>query len=928
MVKKVIYLLLFIVLISSCRTVEKGRTERHLLSGASFDENSLRKRIKEWEDYMQLIRHKDLSLDTVLRLTEGYLEAKDMFYKRELDEYENALHDSDKGNVKREIKQPRQDYRSLISQFKILMDRYRYGKGADAIHYILGYAIYEQGERDEAIAIFEGLVKNYPQSIYFPEVNFRLGEFYFETEQYGEAREAYGRILNFPQSVFYYKAMYKLGWVYYKLDDFKNASDLFMAIIDRSWEGEFKEGGLLEESISCFVMSLHRFNSTDDIISYLKSKGLRGFTLLVFNKLGELYAQETRYENAISVYKAMLEISPEDINNPYIYMNIADLYDYIGDRKSSLDAREQLISQHNPMTVWYGKNYPNGDAKLDNLISKEMIYVSKAYHLSGKEANNIGHIKNAIDGYNNFLFFFPKSQNYKDVSLLLAEALFDSGMYRDAALAYERASILYNEPSRRGEIAYSAILTYEILFNNPEEDKKVVIENAVRVLDANGKDFSSIGRLERTIYTVSDMYARLNIFNKAREVIMPLTKGKDAVVAYKRIAELYLAEDNLIASEDVYSRLLSISKDIEIQETLAKLRYKIGEEHLKTGRLDEAAKKFEQSFASYPSSAVGESALIKLGIINIQKKNIDAIRGIVERILKNHPNSDGAISLLIEAGRKLENDEPLKAAALYEEASSITSDSINYQKLIFAAVAIYEKNIKYGKAAELCERSLSDGKMPSDKELELRYRLGYFQIMLGKKEDGVKNLNWLIEKGREINDIFAARAELIIIKERLNAYLAMRLTQPFEDTLKKKTEDLNGIIKDYSSLAGYKAAEILPEMFFSMGVAIENFRDSILQSERPEGLTKEEMEEYNFLLEEKAYPYDEKAVKMYEECLKVGREYKLYNELIQNGINRLASLRPALYKREFAFKEAMPVFIYPEAVMIEAEHEGQKYSMQ
>ncbi|MBI5748732.1 MAG: tetratricopeptide repeat protein [Nitrospinae bacterium] len=907
--------------------MEGRKTEKSAinLNETSSEKRFLKERIKEWEDYMNLTGHKDLSLDTILRLTEGYLEAKDILYKKDMEEYEKALA-AEKGSLKEEIRQPEQDYSSIIRHFRILSDEYRYRKGADAVHYALGYALYEQGERDEAVKVFEGIIKNYPQSIYLPEVNFRLGEFYFETGQMGEARDSYRRVLNYPQSIFYDKAVYKLGWVYYKIDDFKNASDLFMSLIDRTWEGKFKEAGLTDDSVSCLVMSLTHFNKIDEAVEYLQSKGVRGYATLVLEKIGEVLTQETRYENAIYVYDSLIKNFPDNPNIPFMYEKMAALLEVNGDKETAIAKREILAHQYNYTTAWYKKNHPDGSEKIDSLIFRTIVDVSKEYHLKGKSEANIKYLQSAIDGYRNFLLLFPKSQNYKEINLLLAEALFDAGTYNEAAMEYEKTAKLYQETLKRGDIAYSAFLTHAVIFNKSEGDRRAVINNAARILEAYEKDFSLSGKLEKAHYTISDMYARIKAYDKARDIIMPLTKGKDFANAYKRIAELYLEEGNLGPSEDIYSKLFSTSKDPELQEILAKLRYRLGDEYLKAGKLNEAVEKFNSAFTVYPDSDIGEGSLMKIGHIHIQRKNINGIRDVIGRMAKAYPNSSGSLSLLVEAGQQIENDEPLKAAMLYEEASSITSDSKNIQKLLFAAAIIYEKNKEYNKAVEVFKKYLLKNEIPPDREAEARYRLGYSQIKSGKKEEGMETFSRLKERGGQTDNIFVAKAEFLILKERLNVYLDMKITQPFEETLSKKTELLNHLIKDYSDMARYKMPELLTEMFFSMGIALENFRDSILHSERPSDLTKEELEEYSFLLEEKAYPYDEKAVRVYENSLQISREYKVYNEWMRKGLERLVNLRPALYKRGFAFKEVKPVFIYPEPVMMEAGYAEQRYS--
>jgi len=122
------------------------------------------------------------------------------------------------------------------------------------------------------------------------------------------------------------------------------------------------------------------------------------------------------------------------------------------------------------------------------------------------------------------------------------------------------------------------------------------------------------------------------------------------------------------------------------------------------------------------------------------------------------------------------------------------------------------------------------------------------------------------------------------------------------------------LTREYSELLNGDAAELLPEIFFSMGTALENFKDSVLFSERPADLTEDELKEYNFLLEETAYPYEERAVSAYENGIKAGAVQKLYGEWVEKSIERLKTLRPALYKRQFEEDDLSPVYVHEPAV--------------
>ncbi len=902
--------LLFSALLPSCKTVEKSSS----IITKTADEERLLMKVKEWEEYLNTGKSEapDSFIATLSRITDEYLGARELLFKKEMENYERQMSLFQKGELKKEPKEPRQDYSVLISHFKILIEQYRYRNGADAIYYALAYALYEQGERDKAIEVFEHLLRNYPKSNYFLEVSFRLGEFYFETGQMPEAMGAYSRVSTTPQSVFYEKAVYKLGWVYYKLDDFKKAVDAFMTAADM-------ERGLGEEAVSSVVMSLSRFGTMEEAIQHLRNKGIRKYTPLVLAMLGDRLAEETRYEAAIIVYMGIQELFPDSPLLPFISEKTAELYERIGNEEKSLTTRWELMRNYSPKTSWYAKNYPGGsEASVDNLVSRTMVSISKKYHIKGKNNGNTEDIARAIDGYRIFLASYPKSTELKEINLLLAEALFDTKNYREAASAYEKTGRLYPEEQQRADIAYSAFLAYEIMFYQAVEDKMESVKSIENLLEAYKADFSKDDRLDKMLYKVADMYSQSGSSDKAKEKLTLLMKGKNPQPAYEKIAELYIKEGNLKSAEDAYLKLRDISKDQNSKKgELAGLRYKIAEEYLKAGKEKDGISKLEQAYNTDPGSRTGEAALIKLGSIYIRNRDMSNLENLVNLIIRNYPGSEGSVSLLVEGGKKLEKEDPLTAARLYESASAVSPHTKDAIKLLRAAGMLYEDNSADAKAELLFKKYLQENMETGDSEAEIRYRLGIIQINMGKKNEGRETLSALLE-GKEADERFSAMARLLIIKEKQLAYYELKLTQPFEETLKQKTQQLESLLNDYSQIAEYKIPELLPETFFQMGMAIENFRDSIINSERPGDMSKEEVEEYTLLLEEKAYPYDEQAVKTYEKSLTVSRKQQIYNEWVEKSIGRLAGLRPALYKREFESRDVEPLFIYPEPVSMES----------
>ncbi|MBI5599346.1 MAG: tetratricopeptide repeat protein [Deltaproteobacteria bacterium] len=855
--------------LSSCQTVEKEVKVEPPREGPK--EQNWASVIKDWEDYMRLTeRDENFSLNAVLRFTDMYLDAKDSMYKKDTEAYERDIILYHSGRMDREPAAPQRDYSGLIRHFRRLSKRFKDMKGADALRYGLGYALYEQGERMEAAEVFEDIIKNYPRSPYIVEVNFKLGEFYFDTGQMAEAMEAYTRILEYPYSGFYEKALYKLGWVYYKNDNLEKAVSAFAEVADMHWDEKGMEG-LGEEALAGVVMSLNHFNETDRALEYFGAKGVKGYAPVVYKRLAGFLIAEAKYDVAIRVFNA-----------------------YNAVMKTLPEAKEPTLASDQRVDLDAG------------------ISVFRTQHENGKKTSSTKEILGAIEGYRTLLFLSEQGYPKRAViNLLLAEALFDAGMYADAAVEYTRTAMLYPAGRERGEIAYSAFLSYEVLFYQSEKGRDENLKSAEATLVAFRADLAASAGIEEVLYKLSDMYAQIKAFDMARQIVAPLFEGKGAAAAHKKTAEFYIAEGNFKAAEETYAKVVALEDEPSSREMLAKLRYRVAEEDLRAGRYEDAVKKLDEAAVAAPGSKASESALIKLGNVYIEKKDTDKLESLVKRLLKAYPGSDGAVVLLVDAGRSIEKEAPAKAAAFYEQASSLAKKADDPMKLLYAAGLLYEKSGGYDRAEEAFRRYLSGSKdIAQDKEAEVLYRIGGIQVKRGDRRAGLKTLGALLERFPRAKGFSITGARLFLVNERLDGYMKVELTQPFEETMQHKTELLDGLIAEYSGLVDENIPELLPEIFFSMGTAFENFRDAVLRSERPSDMTEDELREYNFLIEETAYPYEDRAVGAYTSGMKTGLSQKLFDEWVDKSLERLAILRPALYKRQFEEDNAIPVFLH------------------
>ena len=81
-----------------------------------------------------------------------------------------------------------------------------------------------------------------------------------------------------------------------------------------------------------------------------------------------------------------------------------------------------------------------------------------------------------------------------------------------------------------------------------------------------------------------------------------------------------------------------------------------------------------------------------------------------------------------------------------------------------------------------------------------------------------------------------------------------------------------------------------------------------MASERPDGLSEEELDMYEILLEEQSFPFEERAIDVYE--VNVGRAANgYYDEWVVMSYEQLAKLMPGRYAK-FEKAESQIVSLY------------------
>ena len=126
--------------------------------------------------------------------------------------------------------------------------------------------------------------------------------------------------------------------------------------------------------------------------------------------------------------------------------------------------------------------------------------------------------------------------------------------------------------------------------------------------------------------------------------------------------------------------------------------------------------------------------------------------------------------------------------------------------------------------------------------------------------------------------------------------LLVKLTVPLKTSLGKKKKLMQQSIDAYTRAIKYQVAEVTTEATYQIAEIYHDFARSLMGSERPKGLDEDQLEEYELLLEEQAFPFEEKAIDIHLANFK-RIPAGTYDEPTRKSLQVLSELMPFRYAR-------------------------------
>jgi TolA-binding protein len=519
--------------------------------------------------------------------------------------------------------------------------------------------------------------------------------------------------------------------------------------------------------------------------------------------------------------------------------------------------------------------------------------------------------------YRQYLDTFPDDPTAGSISFLLGELLFDLKKYTDAITAYEDSAYRLPAHDKQAEAGYAALLAYAEQLSRLKQDQQLAwkrqgVESALKFCDIFPKD----KRRAAVLTQAADQLLELKEIGRARGAALqvanlkPPAEKKLRQTAWTVAAHAAFEQQDFQAAEKAYLQALALiprkaKERLPLEERLAASIYQQGTTLRAQGDHTGAAQAFMRIAKQAPKASIIATAEYDAAASLIAAGDWASSVKILESYKAKYPKD----KLIPEVNSKLavaymETKQPLKAAKELATLSTQASSPELRREAGWRSAELYEKAGKGKEAIAAYKKYVKNFPAPLDQAMEARQRL----VQLYDKQGEAGKRDWWLKQlikvdataGKQRSDrtrYLAATATLQLAEGNLQGFHHIKLKAPLEKNLKRKKEQMQTAINAYNKAIKYGVAEVTTTATFQIASMYQQFGTALMESERPKGLNAEELEQYEILLEEQAYPFEEKAIKLYEtnvERVTSG----IYDEWVRKSFTALAKLLPGRYAKQ------------------------------
>lgn len=832
------------------------------------------------------------------------------------------------------------DYRAAITRYQDYLKHHPKDPANGRVMYQLARAHEQGGALEVALKTLDQLVRDYPSSPYLDEAQFRRGELLFTVRDYVKAESAYSAVLASNDKTYHERALYMQGWSIFKQGRLEDSLHPFFGVLDIKLGGDSKDDPLeklpnltradrelVDDTFRVVSLSLANLQGAESIAPYVNNNERRAYEFRVYQQLGELYIKQDRSKDAADAFAAFARREPLHAQAPVLQARVIDIYQHAGLATLALEAKKEYVERYGVASAFRKAN-PAGWERAQSLVKTHLGELARHHHASAQKSKASGDYQEAVRWYREYIVSFPQDPAAAQNNFLLAELLFESARLSEAAVEYERTAYKYAHHAKSADAGYSALLSYAGQEKGADAKQRAALQQAgVTSALHFAQEFPTDARLAVVLTNAAEKLFALRDTEQAYSVaervleLKPTAAPAQRRVAWTVIAHIAFERGGFAKAENAYAEVLALTPPDDaarnqLIERVAASAYKQGESARTAGKARDAVAHFNRIATLAPQSAVRATAQFDAAAVLLGIKDWDVAARSLEDFRQRYPKH----ALQEDVGAKLavaylEQGHWAKAAGEFERVAANHKDAqvargalwqaaeLNERAIDKAADKPADKTSARAVAVKSYERYVKQYPEPIEPVLEARFRVARMA-----KEDGNAAREFALmreifqierDAGKARTDrtrTLGGLAALALTEPVLEAYKKVPLIEPLQHQLKLKKAKMESVMKAYGAASEYGVAEVTTAATFLTAALYRDFGKALMGSQRPKKLSKVEREQYDVMLEEQAFPFEEKSGELHEvNARRTSDGY--YDKWIKRSFAELAELRPVRYRK-------------------------------
>jgi tetratricopeptide (TPR) repeat protein len=820
-----------------------------------------------------------------------------------------------------------------VEAYEGLLAKYPNRAENDQVYYQLAKTHDLKGNVDEHLLTLTTLIEQFPHSIYATEVQFRRGEILFTLGHYVSAQDAFQFVIDQGDSPFLMNAHYMKGWSLFKQNDYELSLLAFTAVLDIAMPVSMnvadvasKSRTMVEDLFRVMGLSFTYLGGADALESLFQKTGPKAYEIVVYDRYSELLLGQEQYSDAVEVYQRFIALHPLSLWAPRYQINVINTLQRAGFKANILEEKVRFVDEYGLGSPYW---FDNQDKDLSFVYSQLEIllpelanrhYVIAQRSLATRErAKSQTNYAQAAKYYQSFIDTFPVHDNTSNSLFLLGECHVQLANWALAISAFEAAGYDFPKYDNAAESAYAAILAYREFAKtwSPDhieqwnENRRLQQLNRLAFVKRHGAD----KRAADVLYVATQFAFSEKQYTQTTELAEQLLRWKPAAKASTLLEakiikahSLYALKDYLRAEVSYAAALKSLGKTDKrksaLIENLAATVYRQAESRLAAGDKEGGILELLRVGQVAPTSTLRTNAEYDAIAYLIELKSWDSAIEQMKLFRSRYPQHQQLNTLVSKMALAYRETEQWELAA--DELKimiSLAKTAKEKQEILFIAAELYDRAKNTAKAVDNYRSYANTYPQPADVYMEAANRLAE---LYEENDQPIKRRFWLAKMMKTVDGLgskaddrmvyLAASASSVLANDAFTRYKAIKLKLPLNVTMVKKTKALEKAMAAFKKTANYGVSSFATEAGYRMADIYAQLSRDLMDSDRPDGLNALELEQYEILLEEQAYPFEENAIDIHEQ--NASRSWSgIYDEWVKNSFDSLKELLPGRYDK-------------------------------